>query len=661
MHTSTRSAALALILVVCLFLASPSFALYSNYSPVQGNFRHTPEFPGDTPPGLPVSGGRFLRGSVIIADLDPGANNGKEIIAGSSDGTVFAYRQDGTFFWSKKIESCVPDESYGLINTAPAVGNLFGNGKQYVVIGFGTIVKTASCAGTASGNTHAGIVVLDGLSGNINGYFYAPTDFMDGTVKQNAVLSSPTLSDVDGDGRMEIGFASLNNNIYLLNADLTARWRYQAWDTIFGSPAFADVNGDGKKEMIIGTGFGPENDPDTTGKFPGTYGWMYAFNTDPQPDGLLKFGEGYLWAKQFNQTIDSSPAIADLDGDGKLEVVFGSGCDPRAIGNGKWVKVLDAATGGDKATLNAPSCIHSSPALGDLNGDGKLDVVANVAATFASDNKGRVVAWSITNPASPLWSTISLSAIANNDGFAEPHNLSPIIADLDGNGSLEVIVYVADSITVYRGDNSQPLTTTCKPSDPLASCPLKSLYMWYPSSFTPAVADLDNDGKLELVGVASGDSHTTFAGKGVIFAWRDFSTFLDSPDGTQAPYSAPWPMFHGNAQHTGVYPQLIAPTSSSVLIKTGTSRTYPISFVRSDGAAFNWTIAESDSSNVITLNRTSGAASDDLVITFHAPASAGTYKATLTLQADGLSPVSLPVTLIAADNVYSVMLPLTIR
>jgi len=661
MRSSTRITALALFLVICVFLPKQSLAAYSTYAPIHGNFRHNTEFLGDTPPGLPVNGGRFLRGSVTIADLDPAANNGKEIIAGTSDGTVFAYRQSGAFYWSKKIESCVPDASYGLINTAPAVGDLFGNGKQYVVVGFGTIVKTASCAGTASGDTHAGIVVLDGQSGNINGYFYAPTDFMDGPVKGNAVLSSPTLSDVDGDGRMEIGFASANNNIYLLNADRTVRWRYQAWDTIFGSPAFADVNGDGKKEMIIGTGFGPDNDPDTTGKFPGTYGWMYAFNTDPQPDGLLKFGEGYVWARQFDQTIDSSPAIADLDRDGKLEVVFGSGCDPRAAGHGKWVKVLDAATGADKATLNAPSCVHSSPAIGDLNGDGKLDVVADVAANFAPDNKGRVVAWSITNPSTPLWSTISLSAIGNNDGFAEPHNLSPVIADLDGNGSLEVLVYVTESITIYRGDNGQPLTTTCTPSEPVASCPLRSLFMWYPSASTPAVADLDNDGKLEVVGVASGDSRASFAGKGVIFAWRDFSTFLGSPSGSQAPYSAPWPMFHGNAQHNGVYPQLVAPTSALALIKTGTTRDYPISFARSDGAPFSWTIVESDPSGVITLNRTNGAAGDDLVITFHAPASAGTYQATLKLQSDGVAPVTIPVTLYAADNVYSAMLPITIR
>jgi hypothetical protein len=214
---------------------------------------------------------------------------------------------------------------------------------------------------------------------------------------------------------------------------------------------------------------------------------------------------------------------------------------------------------------------------------------------------------------------------------------------------------------VYRGDNGQPLTTTCKPSDPPASCPLKSLFMWYPSSSTPAVADLDNDGKLELVGVASGRNGVSFAGKGVIFAWRDFGTFLGSPAGNQTPYSAPWPMFHGNAQHSGVYPQLVAPQSTIALIKVGTSRSYPISFARSDGAAFNWTIAESDASNIITLNRISGAANDDLMLTFHAPATAGTYKATLTLQGDGLSPVSISVILIAAEHVYSVMLPLTIR
>ncbi len=69
----------------------------------------------------------------------------------------------------------------------------------------------------------------------------------------HSVFSSPAVADVDGDGKMEVGFGAFDRNIYLLNADGTLRWYYHAADTVWSSPAFADVNADGKLEMIIGS------------------------------------------------------------------------------------------------------------------------------------------------------------------------------------------------------------------------------------------------------------------------------------------------------------------------------------------------------------------------------------------------------------------------
>ncbi len=650
-----RSRRLSFFVCLSIMLLTPTLLLanYSNYAPIHSNFKHTPADAGDRPPGLVLSGNRIIRGSTTIADIDNNSANGKEIVVGGSDGLLYAYHQDGSLLWTYQVSNC-PYAQYGneMIEGAPAVGDLLGNGTKAVVVGYGAILKPSSCAN----NDYAGVVAVNGATGAPIWRFKSPFDDMNGYTV-NAVLATPSLADVDNDGKLEVGFGSTNNNIYLLDANGQILWKYRAYDTVLSTPAFADINGDGRKEMIIGTDFGPQN-LTLQGTFPSAYGWLYAFDTAGGPGQNRQFGEGYLWAKQFDQVIWSSPAAADLDGDGTLEIIVGSGCYYPNTGN--WVKIIDAATGNTKVTLNTSSCVTSSPALGDLNGDGKLDVVA--AVSNRTDGKGRVVAWSATG--AQLWSTVAVAATGENADFRELSN-SPVIADLDGNGSLEVAVVAQNSVTIMRGDNGAILTSAC--SDSTAAClASKSLFMWFSNRSTPAIGDLDNDGELEL---ASGGSHTNAAfggtgqttGKGLLYAWRDFGTFLGSPAGSLPPYSAPWPMFHGNAQHSGVYPQLVAPQSASALIKIGTSRSAPISFQRSDGAAFNWTITESDPSNVITLNRTSGAASDDLVITYHAPASAGIYQATLTLQADGFSSVSIPVTLIAVENVYSAMLPLTVR
>jgi hypothetical protein len=635
-------------------------AYFSNYAPIHGNFKHTPAGGGDTPPGLLLAGNRIIRGSSTIADIDGNTANGKEIVVGGSDGTLYAYRQNGTLLWSYAVAHCAY-ANYGdeLIAGAPAVGDLFGNGGKAVLVGYGAVARLSSC----DNNDFSGVVAVNGATGALIWRFKTPFDNMN-NFTLNAVLSSPSLADVDDDGELEVGFGSTNNNIYLLDAHGALLWKYRAYDSIWSSPAFADVNGDGRKEMIIGSDFGPGNST-PQGTFPGTYGWVYAFDTAGGPNQNRQFGQGYIWAKPFDESIYSSPAVADLDGNGTLEIVVGASC---AHGNsgGRWVKILDAATGNTKQTLSTASCVVSSPALGDLNGDGKLDIVAGVTATTQPDGKPHVEAWK--SDGTLLWNVPVVSATAESDGavFYDQSN-SPVIADLDGNGSLEIAVTVLNSVSILRGDTGKILTSACGPGDGSAACQAsRSLFMWYPNRSTPAIADIDNDGELELV---SGGSHTNAAfggtdpksGRGFLYVWGDFDTFLGSPAGNLPAYSAPWPMFGGNAQHTGVYPQLAPQSNITALVKVNTSRTYPLTVKRSDGAPLSWTIGESDPSNVISLNRISGTGSDQLVITFNAPAGVGTYHATLTLQSSGLAPVSIPITLIAANQVHSSFLPLTIR
>jgi hypothetical protein len=160
---------------------------------------------------------------------------------------------------------------------------------------------------------------------------------------------------------------------------------------------------------------------------------------------------------KLDEAIYSSPALADLRGDGKLEIVAGA-ADQKVYawgGHGRRVPgwpVLARDAGGDVAK------ILSSPAIGDLDGDGSPDVVEGTAEAYGStpDTSGRVHAWSAAGRPLPGWPVAPAALAADSIPLAgEGVPASPVVADVDGDGRDEVAVAAfSGQPELYRGDGS---------------------------------------------------------------------------------------------------------------------------------------------------------------------------------------------------------------
>ena len=232
------------------------------------------------------------------------------------------------------------------------------------------------------------------------------------------------------------------------------------------------------------------------------------------------------WPQTTGDKVSGSPALGDLDGDGLLEVVVGSN-DGEVYA---WHADGTAVTGWPQTTGGA---VYGSPALGDLDGGGSLEVVVG-------SNDGKVYAWHADGTAVAGWPQATGGQV---DG-------TPALADLDGDGDLEVLVGSYDTkVYAWHDDGSAvagwPVSTggwvRSSPAlgdldggglDVVAGSYDGNLYAWHadgtsvsgwPQSAagavyaSPALGDLDGDGHLEVVAGSLGKK---------VYAWHANGTVV---------------------------------------------------------------------------------------------------------------------------------------
>ncbi len=314
------------------------------------------------------------------------------------------------------------------------------------------------------------LIAYDGLSGieewrytgfdnkysAYTGYSYQPD------------VGGVAVADVDRDGDKEIILTDwrspliydLDGELYIFSKDGDLRWNVTFGNGgSYGVPSVADFEGDGYPEIVV----------------PSYYG-VFVYHYDAALGRIVN-----VW-NNSNGLIEESVLIYDVDFDNEYELIYVTSDDSRCSSFkscDSYLRIVDAKTKAVEHDIAVPLSYISkvTPSVANLDGDPNSEIIISVRYAEGSD-RGEIICYDAVTEAEDCNTNRYFLAFKTSW-------VSPSVADINGDGKYEIIYGEnnGSQVYVFNGSGAELFTY--------------NFYGFIDNAI--AVADLDNDGKAEIV------------------------------------------------------------------------------------------------------------------------------------------------------------------
>jgi hypothetical protein len=430
---------------------------------------------------LPDAGGPIALSSPNIATL-PG---GPAVVVGDRSGRVYAFNlATGAEVWAPAGTGGVP------VDSTPSVADTNGSGLDSLFVG----------VGNASSPSSGGYMAIS-PQGAEEWFTNVQNPSTDRNPVQ-AVQASMAVGDLEGGTDVVAG--SLGEAEQALNASNGAILPGYPWfqaDSDFTTPALADLYSNDQTEIVEGS------DSSAGSAYGQTYqngGHLRVLSATGNAFTGNPAG-GLVCEYNTDQTVESSPAVGEFLAGGAVGIVFGTGATFSASTTDDLIAVNSHC--GAAWTDKLDGVTTSSPALADVEGNGQLQVIEGT--------KGGTV-WALNGAnGATLWHTSVEGQVIG----------SVVTADLSGAGYQDVIVPTTGGVQILDG-RSGAVVASMGAGDGFQNSPL--------------VTD-DGNGTIGITIAGYNSSN-----QGIVEHFEVTGSNGSGVDATGA-----WPMFHHDPQLTG--------------------------------------------------------------------------------------------------------------
>ena len=323
-------------------------------------------------------------------------------------------------------------------------------------------------------------VIVDGVELNNELFPYDTGDQIWGSVAS---------ADLDLDGILDFVVASKNGHLYIFDINgLKVDYNAERW--LIATPVIGNIDDDDELEVVIGGYQSP------TSSSP-----LFAINHD----GTNVDGFPYI----VGEKMKSGVAVADMDGNGKDDIVFGTDGDNLYV-------LLDNITIASGFPVDLGNNLRSEPAILNMSGEKVILVGCSNNNFYALNSDGSLRFVIVTGDDV----STSPSFYTSNSGIeiffgSDDGNIYGIDADgnmLDGfpvnvNGAVVGSVVISDinndgEVSLVAANDAGQIHAFDRDGDNLQYFPIN---YQFPFSSSPQILDYDLDGDLEIFCGSTGD------------------------------------------------------------------------------------------------------------------------------------------------------------